>query len=101
MGQRYLERINAYFGMDAVQELRVRVLQARAPELSQRESEHRLATDLGEFDPDSVSLDEGELRWVDDTAGQVDTLKVRASLKRVLLLHLKRRKWDSQGADES
>lgn len=89
--ERYLERVNAYFGFAVVEELRVRVAEGRIAtypkeNLSPREEEP--------FHPDQVSLSREELAWAEQNAACVQSLALRTSLRRALLLFLKRQKWE-------
>ena len=86
----YLGRLNRYFGSVVVRELRVRVHQGSPP---LRASQRSTQSPREDFDPKTVSLTAGEVRWADETAAEVESPELRKALKRVLLLRLKHAKW--------
>ena len=98
----YLERLNGYFGTGVIQELRVRVLQGTppTPTTTRTPPEKSSIGEQRDFDPSAVVLTAVELRWADETAAEVESPDVRAALRRVLLLRLKRAKWEAEDRRE-
>ena len=93
--ERYLQRLNRYFGTGVIRELRVRVLQGTPPVSSSKRTKpgHSAVDERREFDPSGIALTAAELRWAEQTAAAVESRQVRAALKRVLILRLKHDKW--------
>lgn len=89
---RYLEQVNAYFGFPVVQELRVRIAEGRTTTQPEKKESPR---EEESFRPDQVPLTREELAWAEENAACVRSLAARTSLRRALLLFLKRQKWES------
>jgi hypothetical protein len=93
--ERYLTRVNAYYGFAAVQELRVRVDQRGALDAG-RGTRERSQREEGRFQPELVALTREELAWVEENAAHVEGIAARTGLRRALMVFVKRRKWESE-----
>ncbi|MDA1193063.1 MAG: DUF721 domain-containing protein [Candidatus Poribacteria bacterium] len=94
--ERFKDRLNTYFGSEAVTEVRTRVHRGKKREPSvfaQCEPE-----DAFDFNPDDVTLNADELARIEQIAANVGGKKAHSSFKRALTMQMKRRKWDAQSA---
>jgi len=94
--ERYLERVNAFYGFAAVEDLRVQVAPPESGEAPPRKTTRKDAEEP--FRPEDVVLTREELAWVEENAAHVESITARTPLRRALLLFAKRQKWEKHRA---
>lgn len=94
--QRYLARVNEHFGIPVVRDVRVRVHEGRRRALVAAKESPKSSQAKRVFNPDAVSLDAEELAWVEENVARIEGVEAKMGFRRVLMLHLKRRKWERE-----
>ncbi|MBM3215411.1 DUF721 domain-containing protein [Candidatus Poribacteria bacterium] len=91
-----LHRINDYLGVPAVDDLRTRVQErSRRPrEAPGQVPQSHVVPAEDAFDPERGTLSQQEIAWIEENAARLEGVEARSGLRRVLMIQLKRAKWD-------